>query len=253
MVNMEKLTAVIVEDMPQAQEVLQQELKLHCPNVEVIGIADSVVQGAKLLRQNQPDILFLDILLGDGTGFDLLEIFPDLSSRIIFVTASDEYALRAFRFSAIDYLLKPIEPEQLKSAVLRAEKQLSNKDGQLELLRNTIRHPEILPDRISLHTHDKIQIVMIDDIVRCESEDNNTWFFLKGGEKILVTRTLKQFDQMLEKHQFIRVHQSHLVNINYLKEFMKQDGGYLKLKNGDQIPVATRKKQEVMELLGKWG
>ena len=250
---MAKITGMIIEDMIQAQEVLRNELAIHCPEVEIIGVADSVVQGAKLLRQSMPDILFLDILLGDGTGFDLLEIFPELTSRIIFVTASDEYAIRAFRFSAIDYLLKPIEPEQLKSAVQRAEKQLASKDEQLALLRTTIRHPDQLPDRISLHTQDKIQIVMIDDIVRCEAADNNTWFFLKGGEKILVTRTLKQFDQMLEKHQFIRVHQSHLVNINFLHEYIKRDGGYLKLKNGDQIPVALRKKQEVMELLQKWG
>ena len=250
---MTKITGIIIEDMVQAQEVLKNELTIHCPEVEIIGIADSVVQGAKLLRQTMPDILFLDILLGDGTGFDLLEIFPELTSHIIFVTASDEYAIRAFRFSAIDYLLKPIEPEQLKSAVQRAEKQLASKDERLSLLRTTIRHPDQLPDRISLHTQDKIQIVMIDDIIRCEAADNNTWFFLKGGEKILVTRTLKQFDQMLEKHQFIRVHQSHLVNINFLHEYIKRDGGYLKLKNGDQIPVALRKKQEVMELLQKWG
>jgi two-component system LytT family response regulator len=250
---MSKMTGIIIEDMIQAREVLQKELAIHCPEVEIIGTADSVVQGAKLLRQTMPDIIFLDILLGDGTGFDLLEIFPDLPSRIIFITASDEYALRAFRFSAIDYLLKPIEPEQLKSAVQRAEKQLAHQDDRLEVLRNTIRNPDRLPDRLSLHTQDKIQIVLIDDIVRCEGSDNNTWFFLKGGEKILVTRTLKQFDQMLEKHHFIRVHQSHLVNINFIHEFIKRDGGYLKLKNGDQVPVATRKKQEVMDLLQKWG
>lgn len=250
---MTKITAVIVEDMVQAQEVLITELKMHCPEVEVIGIGNGVVQGAKLLRQSMPDILFLDILLGDGTGFDLLEIFPELTSRIIFTTASDEYALRAFRFSAIDYLLKPIDGQLLKSAVQRASRQLTSRPDQLTLLRDTIRHPEHLPDRISLHTQDKIQVVMIDEIIRLESDDNNTWFYLQGGQKILVTRTLKQFDQMLEKHKFIRVHQSHLVNINYLHEFIKRDGGYLKLKNGDQVPVATRKKQEVMDLLGQWG
>lgn len=250
---MPKMTALIVEDMPQAQEVLHAELTSHCPDVEVIGIADSVVQAAKMLRQIKPDILFLDILLGDGTGFDLLEIFPELTSRIIFVTASDEYALRAFRFSAIDYLLKPVEPDQLKAAVQRAEKQLTSQEERLGLLRDAIRQPDILPDRLSLHTQERILVVMIDDIIRCEADSNNTWFFMKGGEKVLVTRTLKQFDQMLEKHHFIRVHQSHLLNLNYLQEYIKKDGGYLRLKNGDHIPVALRKKQEVMELLQRWG
>ena len=246
------MKAIIIEDMPQAREVLMRELASHCPAVDVIGIGESVVQGAKLLRQQMPDLIFLDIVLGDGTGFDLLEIFPEMTARIIFTTASDEYALRAFSFSAIDYLLKPIDPERLKSAVKRAAIQLSSNE-QLHLLRQTIRHPEELPDRISLHTQDKIIIVRIADIIRCESDGNNTWFFLQTGEKVLVTRTLKHYDELLAKHPFIRVHQSHLVNIDFLHEFIKRDGGYLKLKNGDMVPVAVRKKQEVMDLLQKWG
>lgn len=249
---MTKLTAIIVEDLPQAQQVLVSELATHCPEVEIIGIGDSVVQGAKLLRQYQPNIIFLDILLGDGTGFDLLEIFPDLTARIIFITASDEYALRAFRFAAIDYLLKPVEPQQLIDAVQRAGKQINSQPERLQLLREAIRQPDVLPDRLSLHTQEKVRVVMIDDIIRCESDDNNTWFFMKGGEKILVTRTLKQFDQLLEKHHFMRVHQSHLVNLAFLKEYIKRDGGYLLLANGDQVPVALRKKTEVMEMLQKW-
>ena len=142
------MTAIIVEDMLQAREILQAELDTHCPEVKIIGTADSVVNAAKLLRQVQPDIIFLDILLGDGTGFDLLEIFPNLSSRIIFITASDEYAIRAFKFSAIDYLLKPVEPQQLIEAVHRAKKQITSQQESLELLKETIRKPDTLPDRL---------------------------------------------------------------------------------------------------------
>lgn len=251
---LKELNAIIVEDMPQACQALEAELALHCPEVRLIGTANSIVQAAKLIRQVAPDIIFLDILLGDGTGFDLLEIFPELKAQIIFVTASDEFAIRAFRYAAIDYLLKPVDPQQLKSAVQRALRQQSHSHQEpLELLREAIRQPDILPDRLSLHTQERILVVTISDIIRCESDGNNTWFFLKGGEKILVTRTLKQFDQMLEKHHFIRVHQSHLVNLHYLHEYVKKDGGYLSLKNGDHIPVAQRKKQEVIELLQKWG
>lgn len=246
------MTAIIVEDMPQAIQVLQNDLQLYCPEVEIIGTAPSIVSAAKLLRQVQPDIIFLDILLSDGTGFDLLEIFPNIPSRIIFITASDEYAIRAFRYAAIDYLLKPVDPEQLKEAVTRANMQRSGTAESLSLLKDTIARPDILPDRISLHSQDRILVVEIDAIIRCEADGNNTRFVLTSGEKVFVTRTLKQFDQILERHNFVRVHQTHLVNFRYVHEFLKKDGGYIKMKNGDLIPVSVRKKAEVLELLERW-
>ncbi|MBK7939020.1 MAG: response regulator transcription factor [Lewinellaceae bacterium] len=243
------MTALIVEDMPQAAQALQNDLSEYCPEVEVVGTAGSIVTAAKLLGQITPDIIFLDILLGDGTGFDLLEIFPNLSSRIIFITASDEHAIRAFRYAAVDYLLKPVDPGQLKEAVERAKRQMSGTAESLHLLRETIRKPESLPSRISLTSQERISVVDIDNILRCESDGNNTWFMLASGERIFVTRTLKQFEQLLEKHNFIRVHQSHLVALKYIREFVKKDGGYLHMKNGDLIPVSVRKRAEVVELL----
>lgn len=245
------MTAIIIEDMPTALQALREEIVAHCPEIEIVGTADGVVSGAKLLRQTQPDLIFLDILLGDGTGFDLLEIFPDLQAGIIFVTASDEHAVRAFRFAAIDYLLKPVEPEQLKAAVTRAKNQVDqDKSHRLELLRETIRQPNSLPERITLHTLEKIYIVNISDIVRCESDGNNTRFILSDGSKAFVTRTLKHFERMLVDHHFLRIHQSHLVNFRCIKEFVKKDGGYLALTNGEEIPVASRKRAEVIERLG---
>lgn len=245
------MTAIIIEDMPAALAALQEELAAHCPEIKIIGTADSVVSGAKLLRQTKPDLIFLDILLGDGTGFDLLEIFPDLRAGIIFVTASDEHAVRAFRFAAIDYLLKPVEATQLKDAVNRASSQVNqDKSQRLTLLRDTIRQPNTLPERITLHTLEKIHIVNIQDIVRCESDGNNTRFILADGGKAFVTRTLKHFERMLIDHHFLRVHQSHLVNFRKIREFIKKDGGYLLLDNGEQVPVASRKRTEVIERLG---
>ena len=199
-------TAIIIEDMPQARKGLEADITEYCPDVELIGSAESIVEAAKLLRRTQPDIIFLDILLGDGTGFDLLEIFPNLSAQIIFITASDEYAVRAFRFAAVVYLLIPVEPKLLQAAVNRATQQLSfTHTESLKLLQETIKTPENLPKRLSLHTQDKIIIVEISKIIRCESEDNNTRFFLATGEKIFVTRTLKQYDQMLQPHDFLRI------------------------------------------------
>ncbi|UZO82411.1 LytTR family DNA-binding domain-containing protein [Aquimarina sp. ERC-38] len=243
------LTAIIVEDMPDALHLLKTDLETNHKDIKIIDTAQSVVTAAKALRSKQPDILFLDIMLGDGTGFDVLEIFPDLKSKIIFVTASDEFAIRAFKFAAIDYVLKPYSSEELAQAVEKAKEQIQPNPERLSILKETLSAPEQKPDKISLHTLDKIIIVSLDDIVRCESDSNNTIFYLEDGQKIFVTKTLKYFTDMLKSYQFLRVHQSHLVNLQCIRAFIKSDGGYLVLKNGDNVPVSVRKKVEVMEIL----
>ncbi len=245
------LTAIIVEDMPDALQLLKSDLETNHPEIKIIDTAQSVVEAAKSLRNTQPDILFLDIMLGDGTGFDVLEIFPELKSKIIFVTASDEYAIRAFKFAAIDYVLKPYSNKELAQAIAKAKKQIQPNKERLNILKDTLSAPEQKPDKISLHTLDKIIIVSLDDIIRCESDSNNTIFYLQDGQKIFVTKTLKYFADMLKSYQFLRVHQSHLVNLQCISAFIKKDGGYLMLKNGENIPVSVRKKIEVMEILDR--
>jgi len=245
------LTAIIIEDMADALQLLKSDLESHHPEIKVIDTARSVVEAAKLLRKTQPDILFLDIMLGDGTGFDILEIFPDLSSKIIFVTASDEYAIRAFKFAAIDYVLKPYSNEDLATAITRAKDQIEPNKERLSILKNTLAAPETKPDKISLHTLDKIIIVSLENIVRCEADNNNTVFYLKEGRKIFVTKTLKYFADMLSSYEFLRVHQSHLVNMQCINAFIKSDGGYLLLKNKETVPVSVRKKAEVIEMLDR--
>ncbi|MBR9845283.1 MAG: response regulator transcription factor [Algicola sp.] len=243
------LTAIIIEDMKDALALLKSDIKQQHPDINVIDTAQSVVEAAKLLRKTQPDILFLDIMLGDGTGFDILEIFPDLKSKIIFVTASDEFAIKAFKFAAIDYVLKPYSNEELSTAIERAKQHIQPSKERLEILKETLSAPEKKPDKISLHTLDKIIIVSLDDIVRCESDSNNTMFYLENGQKIFVTKTLKYFADLLKPCGFIRVHQSHLVNMQCISAFIKTDGGYLMLKNGENVPVSVRKKTEVIEVL----
>lgn len=245
------LTAVIVEDMKDAMALLKSDIEKHHTNVKIINTAHSVVEAAKVLRKVQPDILFLDIMLGDGTGFDILEIFPDLKSKIIFVTASDEFAIKAFKFAAIDYVLKPYTHNELKEAIDRAKQHLRPNKERLAILKDTLIAPEKKPNKISLHTLDKISIVNIEDIIRCESDSNNTMFYLKDGNKIFVTKTLKYFADLLKPIDFLRIHQSHLVNSQYISAFIKTDGGYLLLKNGDNVPVSVRKKAEIIEILDK--
>ncbi len=242
-------TAILVDDMPDALKVLEKDIITNFSDIKIIGKAESVVQAAKLLREKKPDLLFLDIMLGDGTGFDLLEIFPDLNASVIFITATDEFAIKAFRFAAVDYLLKPLNTEELTQAIKKATGQINSSKESLDLLKETINNPSKLPTKISLHSQDKISVVEINQIVRCESDGNNTLFHMIGGEKLFVTKTLKSYDNMLTDHNFKRVHQSHLINIDYIQEYVRKEGGYLKMKNGDAVSVSVRKKAEVIEML----
>ncbi|PKH50880.1 DNA-binding response regulator [Tenacibaculum sp. Bg11-29] len=248
---MNKLTAILVEDQSAALEMLQNDILNHHKEIEIIGTAKSVVEASILLRKKQPDVLFLDIMLGDGTGFDVLEIHPNLSSKVVFVTASDEFAIKAFKFAAIDYILKPYSNEDLANAINKAKQQIKPNKEQLNVLQESIKKPNQRPQKISLNTSDKIIIVNLDDIIRCKSDNNYTEFYLINNQKILVGKTLKYFADILKEFDFLRVHQSHLVNIQYIKEFIKSDGGYLVLKNKKTVPVSVRKRNEVINTLEK--
>ena len=246
---MKTLTAFVVEDIPEALEMLCNDLERHHPELTLIGRATSVVAAAKQLQIKQPDILFLDIMLGDGTGFDVLELVPNLNSKVIFITASDEYAIKAFKFSAIDYILKPYSLEDLFISIQKATSQITPKQDQIDVLKEIIKNPYHKPSKISLHTSERVIIVEIDDIIRCQSDNNYTTFHLKNEQKILVSKTLKYYANILISLGFIRSHQSHLVNKKYIKEFVKSDGGYLVLNNHFNVPVSARKRSEILEIL----
>ena len=243
-----KLTAAIVDDIAQARATLKEDLAAYCPNIEIIGEADGVVTGSKLLNKIKPDVVFLDIQLQDGTGFDILEILGSISFQVIFTTASDEFAIKAFKFSAVDYLLKPVDPDELIVAVQKVSKVNHSTQENYDLLLNTVKE-QSAPKRMALHTLEKIHVTDIADIVRCESNGNYTTFYFKNGQKLLVTKTLKEYDQMLSEYKFARVHQSHLINAQQIKEFVKVDGGYIVMRDGSKIPVSLRKKSVVMKLL----
>lgn len=248
---MNKLTSFVVDDIPEALAMLVNDIEKNHPEIEIIGKASSVVEASKLLQKKKPDILFLDIMLGDGTGFDILEIVPNLNSKIIFVTASDEYAIKAFKFAAIDYILKPYSLEELANAIHKAKIQIQPKKEQLSVLKQIVTQPTVTPKRLSLHTSEKIIVINIEDIIRCKSDNNYTTFFMSDKTKILVSKTLKYYADILKEVNFLRVHQSHLVNKAYIKEFIKSDGGYLILNDSSNIPVSARKKAEIIAALKK--
>ena len=250
---MKKIRTVLIDDNPHAILGLKEDIGRWFPELEVVGEADGVVQGAKILRQIKPDLLFLDIQMGDGTGFDLLEIVPDLSFQLIFTTAHDEHALRAFRFAAVDYLLKPIDPEELKIAVEKAKKNIgiyTSHAEQLPVLQEHFQENK-KPETIAFHTAEKIKIARLDDILRMEASGNYTQVFFKNNERLLLTKTLKEFSQILEPAGFLRAHQSHLINMFFIKEFVKIDGGYIVMTDGAKIPVSVRKRAEVIARIEK--
>ena len=242
------ITAVIIDDIKSARENIKLDLESYCPDVEVIGEADGVVSGAKLIKEKHPDVVFLDIQMQDGTGFDLLEIIENVNLKVIFTTASDEYAIRAFRMSAIDYLLKPIDPDELMEAVGKIKKSAMLSKDHFEILHQGIQNHKTIT-RLALNSLEKIHIIEIADIVRCESSVNYTTFFMADKTKLVVAKTLKEYDELLAPLGFLRVHQTHLVNSKLVKEFIKTDGGYLMMKDGSSVPVSSRKKQAVVEAL----
>ena len=243
------LKAILIDDIEQARQTLKKDLAAFCPEVEIIGEAGGVVEGVKLLQKIKPDLVFLDIQMQDGSGFDLLDMLNDVPFRIIFTTASDAHAIRAFRFSAVDYLLKPIDPDELRQAVGKASVQLQGAGESLALLKNSMSGKARKQEKLALHSQDKIQVVNISDIQRCESNVNYTKFHFTGGRKLLVTRTLKDFEELLSEQGFYRVHNSHLINTRFIKEFIKTDGGYLVMNDGTNIPVSSRKRADVMKML----
>lgn len=243
-----QMRAIIVDDSEQAREFLKGALEtFNSPAIEIVGEAPGVVEAAKKIKQLEPDLVFLDVQLSDGDGFDLLELLGKVNFSIIFTTASDAHAIKAFKHAAVDYLLKPIDVNLLRQAIERATKTKPVKDS-LELLVDHGKKQKHF-ERIALHTQEKIVVVDIKNIVRCEADVNYTCFYFIDKTKMMVTRTLKDFEEMLDESGFARVHQSHLINTRCIKEFIKGDGGYLVLTDGSNVPVSIRKRNYVMEVL----
>jgi len=250
------ITAILVDDDDNLRNGMKTLLARYAPEIKIIGEADSVVTGTELLLQNQPQVAFLDIHLGDGSGFDLLEEVNrkgKLNSQIVFITAHEQYAIKAFRFSALDFLLKPVDPEELEKVIGKLKTVLDKNDNvaHIDLLLENIRKKVDNFKRIALSTADGIHLFEVSDIIRCESEDNYTKFYIKNSKPILISKTLKEYEELLTEHGFERIHQSHLINLAYLKSYIKKDGGYVVMADNSNLPISQRKKERLQEILIK--
>lgn len=238
---------VIVDDEVPARSGLKAVLAGLPMVVQVVGEAATAAEAKQLLQEIRPDVVLLDIWLGDGTGFDVLEgtDLPDM--HVIFITAFDQFAVKAFKQGALHYLLKPVGRTDLHEALLRATKAPPTPADRFRVLRS------LALERITIPAVDGFHVLAPKEIIRCESDGNYTRLFLLGGERLVASRTLKEFEGLLMEHGFFRVHLSHVVNLEQVRKYLHREGGMLVLANGDHVPVSHRRKTELMEALGRRG
>ncbi len=244
------ITAIIVDDEPDCCESLALLLERYCPQVKVLDICYSAESAQQSIKEYAPQILFLDIEMPFMNGFELLEKSGDINFELIFTTSYDQYAIKAIRFSALDYLLKPIDREELQKAVQKsAQRNRHPLPQQLDMLLHKLKHPSIPVSKIAIPTMEGFQLLSAESIISCESESNYTHLFLKDKRKIIASRNLKEMEEMLEDYPFIRVHHSHVININEVDRYIKGEGGYLVMSDGSTINVSRSRKDLLLKRL----
>ncbi|MEK6616653.1 MAG: LytTR family DNA-binding domain-containing protein [Bacteroidota bacterium] len=244
------IKAIIIDDEAKARKAILNILAKHPHEVEVVAQADGVKSGMEAISQFNPDLILLDIQLSDGTGFDLLKKLGDVDVKIIFITAYDKFAIRAFKFSATDYILKPINPSELVAAIQKASEQIrkQNMNVKLNILLSNFEKEE---KTIVLKTAETLHVVHIKEIVRCEADGNYTKFYFSNGSYLLVSKSLKEFDDLLSDYYFFRAHNAHLINLHYLQRCDRTKGGMAYMKDGSSVPVALARKQQLLEVMQK--
>lgn len=245
------IKTIIVDDESRSRETILELVKLYCDDVKIVGQAEDVKSGLLAIRKYKPDLVLLDIKMPDGTGFDLVRQIDHINFKIIFITAYEEYAIKAFKFSALDYLLKPIDPEELTIAIEKVSKSLNNESVSSKIKEFMTYMDHFRKDgegkKIILKTSENIYVVDADEIISIESDQNYSRFHLVEGESIFVSRTMKDYVPMLEGHTFYRVHQSYIINLNHVKRYQREENICV-MSDGSKIPVSYRKKEELFTL-----
>jgi two-component system, LytTR family, response regulator len=247
--TLQNIRAVIIDDEQKAAQALQTLLTEFCEGVEVVAIAHDVPNGYKMIQQHKPDVVFLDVELPGAVGFSLLDYFDKIDFEIIFATAYNQYALKAFECSALDYLLKPVEIKKLRISLekLRQKKELSQIQEKYNTLKDNIQKHKIA--KIGLPTSEGLVFVKIEDVIRCEGENNYTTFFMNNNTKIVISRTLKDYEDLLADSGFFRPHKSHLINLDHVKKFIRTKASQLIMDDGSVVEVSVRKKEALSQIL----
>ena len=246
------ITAITIDDEPHCIDRLNHLLaQHHKSSIQVLSSFQSVEEGVAAIQQLQPDLVFLDVQINDKTGFDVLHHFDAISFAVIFTTAYEKYAIQAIKFSAVDYLLKPIDNDELKAAIDKLKDKLSKDDlaKKFDVLFHNLKHKDAASKRISIPTVNGFEFLPVSDIIRCESHINYTILFLKDEQEITVAKTLKEFEELLTDYNFFRVHNSHLVNLAYIKRYNKGKGGFVCMSDNSEIEVSTRRRDEFLKRL----
>jgi two-component system LytT family response regulator len=241
--------ALVIDDENRTRELIVKMINSFGFEIEAIPGGDNVQSGIASIEQENPDLVFLDIQMPDGTGFDVLRGLKDRNFEVIFVTAHEEFAIKAIKFSALDYILKPIDQSELMVAVEKAIKTIDEKkeESQFEPLQHNINPNH--KRRLVLKTQESVHVVDLENIIRCEADRNYTSFFLTGGKKILVSKTLKEYETLLTGYNFLRVQQSHLINLDYVDRYDKGDGGSVVMKDGSEVPLSPAKREIFFKIL----
>lgn len=248
------MNAIIIDNESNIRTALKKLLVAYCPEVTVLGEANGCGSGKDLINQTSPDLIFLDIEMDDGTGVDLVKSNPDIAGHVIFITAHDKYAIDAFRCSALDFLLKPIDPEDLMNSVAKAKglKDEIDLHTRIAVLESYLGGQDKPAAKIVLSDSESMHLVDVNDIVWCAAEGSYTRFVLLDNEEILVSKNLKSYEEYMNESRFVRTHHSYLVNVHHIKRFERSEGGSVIMANGATLPVSVRKKDNLMQVLKKW-
>lgn len=250
---MTMIKAILIDDERNSLEMLEWLLQTYCPEVRIMAMCDSGEAGIQAISQFNPEVVFLDIEMPRMNGFDMLEQIKDIGFQIVFTTAYDKFAVRAFRYAALNYLLKPVDPEELQATIGRLKQKISSPSKeQMDLLFQHLMSRESTVERIALSTGDGLIFVQTRDITYCRAESNYTYVVMADGQKILVARTLKEIDETLSGKDFFRVHNSYLININQISKFVRGDGGYIVMPDGTQITISRGKRDEFFQLFARF-
>lgn len=244
------ITAIIVDDEPYSCESLAILLERYCLDVKVLDICYSAASALKSINEQKPQLLFLDIEMPHMNGFEMLEKLPEINFGLIFTTSYDQYAIKAIRFSALDYLLKPIDQDDLRKAVQKAVNSHCHvSEQQIKILLQKLNQPTIAINKIAIPTMEGLQMIFVDSIISCTADRNYTVIMLKNGKKMIASRTLKELEEMLEDYSFVRVHHSYVVNLNEVDKYIRGEGGYLLMSNGTCIDVSRSRKELLLKKL----